>query len=118
MGKLKRQGREDDLNVTPAVGFLRAKETGAKGSICEASLGERLGDCRFSGSRDAVEPEDGFALLDLQPIMQLQEDTLPRSLQAPLSAPGTVVGLDGMIHPAQKESVHVPLFTNHCVARH
>jgi hypothetical protein len=43
-------------------------------------------------------------------MLKLEEDLLPRPLQAPLPIPRAVSGLIGVTHAIQKNPVHVSLF--------
>ena len=87
IGELKCKCWQDRLNVTPVLEISQAEEACPKFSLRKGDLRERLGDCRLSGPRKAVEPENPLALLILQPIFELSEDIPPCPPQTPLSVP-------------------------------
>ena len=57
MSELKGKGGEDDVEVASVYPVTRAKEGRSELPLREARLGKRLGNGRFSGSGEAVEPE-------------------------------------------------------------
>jgi len=111
--ELKSERWEDPFNVIPVLEVPRAKETCSELPLRERDLGERLGDGRLSGPREAVEPENALALLVLQPIFELLQDIPPRPPQAPLPVPRAVAGPVGVMDAVQKDPFHVSLFTSY-----
>jgi len=52
-----------------------------------------------------------MVLFVLEPMFELQEDIPPRSLQASLPVPGTVLGLISVGNTVQKKTILMFLFT-------
>ena len=113
VGELEGEGRKDRLEVVPVLEVSRAEEAGTKPPVCEAPLGERLGDGRFPRPCEAVQPEHALVSLVRQPVFKLEEDLLPCSPQAPLPVPGTVTSARGVAHAVEKREVHRFLFAGH-----
>jgi hypothetical protein len=101
------------LDVAPILKISRAKETRTKISLREGNLSKCLGDRRLSSSRKTIQPKHTVVLFILQPTFKLQEDTPPRSPQAPLPVPRTMSGFNGVMHVVQKDPVNVSLFTSY-----
>ena len=60
VSELEGEGGEDGAEVAPVVEISRTKETRTEPPVCKARFGKRLGNGGFSGSGEAVEPEDPF----------------------------------------------------------
>ena len=96
-GELEGEGWEDHLEIAAVLEVSGTEEAGSKLSALEGCLGERLGDGRFSSPSQTVEPEDTLASFVCEPMVDVLEDTLPRSLQTPLSVPAEVPGVCGVM---------------------
>ena len=115
--KLEGKGWEDHVKVAPVFKVSRAEKAGTEPSICKAHIGERLGNGRFPRPRKAIQPEDALISLVCRPMLKLEEDLLPRSLQALLPLPRTVSSLVGVMHAVQKNPLRVSLFKGYYVVR-
>jgi hypothetical protein len=62
VGELEGKCRKDCLKIAPVGEVSRAEEAGPEFPIREGCLGQRLGDGRFSGPGEAVQPEDTLLL--------------------------------------------------------
>ena len=113
VGELEGEGRKDRLQVVPILEVPRTEEAGTQPPVCEAHLGECLGDGRFSRPCEAVQPEHALIPLVRQPVLELEKDFLPRSPQAPLPVPGTVTSARGVAHAVEKREVHRFLFAGY-----
>ena len=94
-GELEGEGREDLLKIATVLEVPRTEEGRPELSILGGCLGERLGNGRFSGPGQAIEPEDTLAPFISKPVANILEDPLPCSPQAPLSVPTSVPGVHG-----------------------
>ena len=63
VSELKGKGWEDGVEVAPVFEVARTKEARSESPVREARLGKCLGNGRFSGSSEAVEPENAFAFV-------------------------------------------------------
>ena len=113
VGELEGEGRKDCLKIAPVLEVSRAEERGTQPPRRKAYLRECLGNGRFPRPRKAIQPEDLLTLSVHQPELEVEEDLPPRSLQAPLSVPGTVTSFPGVTHPVEKREVHRFLFIGH-----
>ena len=84
-GELESNGWEDLFWAATVLEVPRTEEAGSELSILEGRLGERLGDGRFSGPGQTIEPEDRLAPFFFKPMFNILEDVVPCSLQTPLS---------------------------------
>ena len=96
-GELEGEGWEDHLEVAAVLEVSGTEEAGSKLSALKGCLGERLGDGGFSGASQTVEPEDTLASFVCEPMVDVLEDPLPRSLQTRLSVPAEVPGVRGVM---------------------
>ena len=96
-GKLEGEGWEDLLEIITVLEIPRTEETGSKLSILEGRLRKRLGNGRFSGPSQTVEPEDTLAPFVCKPMVNILENFLPCSLQTPLSVPAEVASVRGVM---------------------
>ena len=115
MGELEGEGQKDRLEVTPVLKISRAEEAGPELPICKAHLGDCLGDGRFPRPHETIQPEDVLDFFVHQPILKLEEDSLPCPLQTPLPVPRAVTGFISVIHPIQKNPFHVSLLKSYCM---
>ena len=113
VGQLEGEGGENFLGISPVFEITRAEEARAKLPVYETHLRKRLGNSRLSSSGEAAEPEDALILFPHQPILELEEDTLPCALQAPWSVPGVVIGTRGMVHIGKQGEIQHVLFVGH-----
>ena len=104
-GKLEGECRENSLKIASVLGTPRAEEAGSELSVRESHFSECLGNGRFSGPGQAIQPEDALLPFIRQPMFNLPEDTLPRSPQAPLPVPTTKSSVWGMVKLVEKGAV-------------
>jgi len=105
IGKLESECWEDRLKIAPVLEVSRAEEARPEFSVRKARLGKRLGDGRFPGPGQAVQPEHPLIPFGCQPLFDLPEDVLPRAPQATLPVPTAVPSVWGVIHPIKKGEV-------------
>jgi len=113
VSELEGEGREDLPEVAPVVEIARTEEARAKLPVREARLCERLGNSRLSRPSETVEPVHVFILFVIEPGFKLGEDTSPGTLHASLPIPAEISGVGSMIHPSEKNKVHLTLFAGY-----
>ena len=105
VSELEGEGWEDVLNVSSGLEISRTEETRAELPVCEATLGERLGDGRLAGPRETVQPENALVCFIGQPTFDLPQYILPRSSQASLPFPGEVSSTSSVMHSVEKGEI-------------
>ena len=78
-GELDSQGGENRLEVPPVLEVSGAKEGGAKPSICERPLRDRLGDGALPCPGETVQPVDGGLAEVTNPKFDLIQGCCARS---------------------------------------
>ena len=104
-GKLEGKGWEDLLKIAAVLGVPRTEETRPKLSVLGACLGEGLGDGRFSGPGQTVEPEDTLVPFFCKPVVNVLEDLRPCSPQTPMSVPTKIFGVRGGMQTIEKGEI-------------
>ena len=87
--KLECQSGKDVLEVTAILKTSRAEERRSQPAVGKHPLRDRLCDRGFPRPSESVEPEDWRLAEVLGPTLDLAQDTLSRSVEAP--APITVL---------------------------
>ena len=100
-GELEGECWENHLKVAAVLEVSGTEEASPELPVCEC----RLGNGGFSSPGETVQPEDMLALVTCQPILNIPENTLPRSPQTPLPVPTEVSGICSVMHPAKKGKV-------------
>ena len=104
-GELEGERRKDPLEIAAVLEVARAEEAGTELPVHKRRLCERLGDGRFSGPGQAVQPENTLGPFAREPVFDIFEDTFPCSPQTPLPIPTAVSGICGVVQSLEKEEV-------------
>ena len=104
-GELEGKRWKDPLKIAAVFEVSRAEEASTELPVHKRCLGERLGDGRFPGPGQAVQPENTLGPLAREPVFDVLEDTLPRSPQTPRPIPTTVSGVYGVVQSLEKDEV-------------
>ena len=81
--ELNREGGEDELEVPPVLEISGAEEGGAKRTVCERSLRDRLSDGGLPGPCDPIQPVYGGAGKVADPVLDLVQNCYASTLKTP-----------------------------------
>ena len=110
MSELEGEGREDEPKVAPIVEIPGTEEARPELAVRKTDIRKRLGDSRFPGPGESVEPEHPFVLFIVRPVIKLGEDISPGPRHASFSIPTAVSSVCSMAHSLKKGKIRSVLF--------